>query len=662
MSRYSLLPPLLLAAALVPSVLAGQALPVSKQLEIAPPIASQWPSAWHFYLGPTAVDLGPQGFAMAWLTDRASTDWLHDRERIFQGIDGLRLDRLGRPGAAFDATFTDGESLLDPPLLARLGGGFVTVYRQARYGGADIWFRRFLANGQPLDERSRLVGFGDDGVWDWEPAAASNTHGQFAIAWTRGNSPDDQPVTSFLLRIFDSTGEPVTPEIEILPAAQAKDVGSRAVGIDDAGNVALVWQQGAGHELWFARYDRLGQQLDEPRRLGDLAGNVSMAMDRSGGFVMATLAVAATTPIRGTSLWLRAFRPDGTQSGSALEVYRSIGFNTQPKLARDRFGNVALFWFDAGNWPALALVAKSATEPAVLVRQGPVVSGSPVSFATGVPSSGGGVTLGDDGRILTVWTGLRGSRARESILGRLWQARKEADLCVVRGDHVLCDTANDGGSADLRFLFGQSGDIPALGDLDGDGRADLCVFRDRRFLCDTAHDGGAPEGESAQFSSVPPGAQPLLADVDGEDDGRADPCYRDGSRWVCLVWNQIIGTHAISWTFGSGTDPGALGDVDGDGRADACVFRNGRFLCDTAHNGGAAELTLDLRSVLAGFDGGTPLLGDVDGDGRADPCVYTHGRLLCGIFPPGSRRPARTVALAFGTATDVPVLGNIDGF
>jgi len=55
--------------------------------------------------------------------------------------------------------------------------------------------------------------------------------------------------------------------------------------------------------------------------------------------------------------------------------------------------------------------------------------------------------------------------------------------------------------------------------------------------------------------------------------------------------------------------------------------------------------------------------GDLEGDGRADACVYTHSRLLCGIFPPDSRRrPARRVELAFGVAGDIPVLGNIDGF
>jgi len=382
-------------------------------------------------------------------------------------------------------------------------------------------------------------------------------------------------------------------------------------------------------------------------------------MDPAGGFV-ATWAAPAT-PGDERSLWLRAFRPDGTQSGTAAEVYRSRAFY-DPALASDRYGNVALFWVD-GRRPALALFSRIPAEPVVLVRQGPVVLDPPASFVSELPHRGG-VTLGDDGRILTVWLGLRGTRVRESVLGRIWQARKDADLCVVRGYHVLCDLANDGGTADLRFLFGQSGDRVHLGDLDGDGRADACVFRDRRFHCDTAHNGGAAEAQSAAFNSIPPGAQPLLADVDGEEDRQADPCYRSGSHWVCLVWNPFIGTHTISWDFGLATDIGLLGDVTGDGEADACVFRRGRFICQfwQEQEGRYVKVSFDLRPELNELGGGNPLLGDMDGDGRVDPCLYGHGRLVCGIFPPGSQRPARTVERSFGVEGDIPVLGNLDAF
>jgi hypothetical protein len=58
--------------------------------------------------------------------------------------------------------------------------------------------------------------------------------------------------------------------------------------------------------------------------------------------------------------------------------------------------------------------------------------------------------------------------------------------------------------------------VPLLGDMDSDGRDDACVFRvDRflcRFLCDTAHDGGGAEVE-IHFGET--GAIPLLGNVNG---------------------------------------------------------------------------------------------------------------------------------------------------
>ncbi len=246
------------------------------------------------------------------------------------------------------------------------------------------------------------------------------------------------------------------------------------------------------------------------------------------------------------------------------------------------------------------------------------------------------------------------------------QTPGHADLCVFRGGRFLCDTAHDGGTAELRLRFGQAGEIPFLVDFDGEGRADPCVFRDRQFVCDTAHDGGAAERQSARFESVPAGAQPLLGDVDGdlEEGGTVDPCHRLGSRWTCLVFSGAFGTLPVFWDFGSGKDPGVLGDVDGDGDDDSCVYQQGRFYCRTfrEQDGTLATVTLNLRSALPAGGPGTPLLGDVNGDGRADPCVWNAGRLVCGIFPPGRNRPASLVRLSFGVAGDVPVLGDVDGF
>jgi hypothetical protein len=60
-------------------------------------------------------------------------------------------------------------------------------------------------------------------------------------------------------------------------------------------------------------------------------------------------------------------------------------------------------------------------------------------------------------------------------------------------------------------------------------------------------------------------------------------------------------------TFGGGGVP-LLGDVDGDGRDEICLARDGRLRCDTNHDGGGAELDVPFDPAE-----GEPLLGNVDG-------------------------------------------------
>jgi hypothetical protein len=229
------------------------------------------------------------------------------------------------------------------------------------------------------------------------------------------------------------------------------------------------------------------------------------------------------------------------------------------------------------------------------------------------------------------------------------------DLCVFRKGLFLCDTAHDGGTAETRFRFGQAGDVPFLVRSSVDGPAQPCVFRGQSFLCKVG--GTQPLG-------VPSGAQPLMGDVDGDlaDGGAVDPCYRSGKRWTCLVWS-LNGYHQTSWDFGAATAPGLLGDVDGDGLADSCVFRSGRFSCRMyrSQTGRYIYVDFDLTKQLHALGGGKPLLGDLDGDGRAAPCLYGHGRLVCGFFPATGGLPARTQEWSFGVEGDVPVIGDVDG-
>ena len=66
--------------------------------------------------------------------------------------------------------------------------------------------------------------------------------------------------------------------------------------------------------------------------------------------------------------------------------------------------------------------------------------------------------------------------------------------------------------------------------------------------------------------------------------------------WPRSPWRDVTG------------DLPVLGDYDGDGRDDPCVFRAGEILCNTAHDGGAAEARL-----FFGRNGDRPLFGNLDG-------------------------------------------------
>ena len=134
------------------------------------------------------------------------------------------------------------------------------------------------------------------------------------------------------------------------------------------------------------------------------------------------------------------------------------------------------------------------------------------------------------------------------------------DPCVYRpsATHFYCDTARNGGDAEFSLMFGVTGDIPLLGDLDGNGRDDPCVYRPsvNRFFCDTARNGGDAE---------------------------------------------------LVIAFGIADDIPLLGDLNGDGFDEPCVYRPSvnRFFCDTARNGGDAELV-----IAFGIADDMPLLGN----------------------------------------------------
>ncbi len=402
-------------ALLAPSLLAGEVVPATRQLELMPP-----PQASQFstdaYIAATAVDLGAAGFAVGWHLNINPIN----PESVKGLAQGRRILPNGHPAETFLAStdvFVPGRAM--DISLAAVGktGRFVAVWSQLNdFFSGNVWFRRF-ENGQPLDQGAVRITEVIDGRSDCNPRVAANGGGRFVMVWKRGPSyqggdQGKETTSRILARVFGPDGLPLTPEIAVtepVPASTAcnDDADHPEVGMDAAGNFVVLWAGAdAGSGISGRRFDPAGQPLGEPFRIGGRGGAVNLAMLPSGELVVAWQAPRQT----GVTL-LSRFTAEGRRTGALVRV---AGQDT--RMAIDRSGRVALFWLD-GNRAALQVFDAS------LARLSPVLLDPPVTTADPRYYTHGGVAFADDGRILTVWVGPRGRKVPDSILGRIWQVR-----------------------------------------------------------------------------------------------------------------------------------------------------------------------------------------------------------------------------------------------
>ena len=192
------------------------------------------------------------------------------------------------------------------------------------------------------------------------------------------------------------------------------------------------------------------------------------------------------------------------------------------------------------------------------------------------------------------------------------------------------------------------------GDVDGDGDDDVCA-RDASGVVCALSDGAtlAPPtlwsdsfGDAAGFGALAHAASFQLGDIDG--DGRADACVRgtagvacersDGTAFQPSAWS----VPAFDDAAGFGVDESRsrtlrLADLDGDGDADLCMRGAEGARCAISSPSGFGAPTLwstdpsDANGFGAVSRGATLALGDLDGDGRADLCIRDADGMACAI-------------------------------
>jgi len=238
---------------------------------------------------------------------------------------------------------------------------------------------------------------------------------------------------------------------------------------------------------------------------------------------------------------------------------------------------------------------------------------------------------------------------------------------------ALLESSEDFSFAAPRYYsWGQTGDILALGDYDGDGRMDPTVRRPpaggqsaayRMLLSTTGYNFASSLTVPAGWPGL--GDTPVPGDYNG--DGISDPAIWRGSAGVWIIpLSPAFNTYQFfSWNITGDTPVGA--DVDGDGQTDIGYWRPSTgvwgFLLSTEDYSYASPLFFNW-----GQTGDIPVMADYDGDLLADPAVVIppaggQSRAYRILLSTMSYSPASSMTIPAGWPGlgDTPVPGDYDG-
>ncbi len=280
----------------------------------------------------------------------------------------------------------------------------------------------------------------------------------------------------------------------------------------------------------------------------------------------------------------------------------------------------------------------------------PEFSDSPAGWAPAIYSSS--LRMGDidgDGNLEICGRGNAGIRCVTFSAGRLQPARTRTPAF-----------SNAAGFGDARYAS-----TMMMGDVDRDGDDDVCMRGPRGVECVRGVGRGAPPATTSTLFIALTSATGWGDDerywnslrlVDVTGDGRADLCGRTAAGIVCSASRGDRFIEATRWSseLGAGSPYAAdlysstlsFGDVDGDGRPDACFRARAGMRCALHRGAYFASSSIWTQGPFSDLDRwttpgtyGSIRLVDVDGDGDADVCGRATTGVVCAFSNGNTFRP-----------------------
>jgi SpoIID/LytB domain protein len=489
-----------------------------------------------------------------------------------------------------------------------------------------------------------------------------------------------RPDGSFLLTTSYGCGQPgvwneVVPHSRVAPTVEPGNDLQAMVSLCTSsgttqyrGELSVAWAGGMQrtvNSVWMEDYLRGVVPRESPAGWGDAGGGRGMEALKAQAVAARSYAWAENRPYSktcdttscqvylGAGVNLKSMedrRTDAAIAATAGVVLRT----PHGAIVRAEFSSSTGGWTAGGEFPAVlddGDVASPHHNWTHTVPATTIADAFGVGTLTGIRVTARNGLGGDGGRVTQVE--VSGTAKTVTVSGATVRTKLNlrSDWFVIGGAPAPAPAANPAGPAVFMagaggtagaVAFGDPGDVPLVGDWNGDGVETVGVFRGGVFLLSNGNGGKA----DIEFVFGGPGDQPVSGDWDGDGKDSVG-VFRAGM--VYLRNSLTTGVAQGQYPFGAAGDTLVSGDWNGDGYDTTGVWRAGVFHLTNSN----LRATTDVR-LPYGDGADLPAVGDWDGNGTDTVGVFRAGVfLLRNDLRPG---PAQHV-VPFGDAGDRPMPG-----